>query len=43
MAGLHHNYTTESLTPFGVISGMARRRRWPRPEKAQIVAESYAP
>jgi transposase len=26
-----------------VISGVARRRRWPRAEKARIVAESYAP
>jgi transposase len=26
-----------------VISGVARRRRWPRSEKVRIVAESYAP
>jgi transposase len=26
-----------------VITGVARRRRWPRSEKARIVAESYAP
>jgi transposase len=45
MAGLHSNYTTEADTfrRVEVISGVARRRRWPRPEKARIVAESYAP
>ena len=45
MAGLHHNYTTESNTfqRVEVITGVARRRRWPRSEKARIVAESYAP
>ena len=45
MSGLHHNYTTESDTfrRMEVISGVARRRRWPRSEKALIVAESYAP
>jgi len=26
-----------------VITGVARRRRWPAAEKARIVAESYAP
>ena len=45
MAGLHSNYTTETDTfrRVEVISGVARRRRWPRSEKARIVAESYAP
>jgi transposase len=45
MAGLHSNYTTESDTfeRVEVISGVARRRHWPRAEKARIVAESYAP
>ena len=45
MAGLHSNYITESDTfrRVEVISGVARRRRWPRSEKARIVAESYAP
>jgi transposase len=45
MAGLHSNYTTEpdSFRRVEVISGVARRRRWPRSEKARIVAESYAP
>jgi transposase len=45
MSGLHHNYTTERDTfqRFEVITGVARRRRWPRSEKARIVAESYAP
>jgi transposase len=45
MAGLHGNYTTEPDTfrRVEVISGVARRRRWPRSEKARIVAESYAP
>lgn len=44
MAGLHSNYTTEPDTfqRVEVISGVARRRRWPRSEKARIVAESYA-
>jgi transposase len=45
MAGLHSNYITETDTfrRVEVISGVARRRRWPRAEKARIVAESYAP
>ena len=45
MAGLHSNYTTEPDTfrRVEVISGVARRRRWPRSEKVRIVAESYAP
>jgi transposase len=45
MSGLHHNYTTERDTfrRIEVITGVARRRRWPRSEKARIVAESYAP
>src|ERR1700739_1741638 len=45
MSGLHHNYTTEGDTfqRFEVITGVARRRRWPRLEKARIVEESYAP
>lgn len=45
MAGLHSNYITEpdSFRRVEVISGVARRRRWPRSEKARIVAESYAP
>jgi transposase len=45
MAGLHSNCTTEPDTfrRVEVISGVARRRRWPRSEKARIVAESYAP
>src|SRR5437870_263412 len=45
MAGLHHNCTTEHDTfrRVEVISGVARRRRWPRSEKGRIVAESYAP
>ena len=45
MAGLHSNYTTESDTfrRVEVISGVARRRRWPQSEKVRIVAESYAP
>jgi transposase len=45
MAGLHSNYTTETDTfqRMEVISGVARRRRWPRAVKARIVAESYAP
>jgi transposase len=45
MAGLHSNYTTEldTFRRIEVISGVARRRRWPRSEKARIVAESYAP
>jgi len=45
MTGLHSNYTTEPDTfrRVEVISGVARRRRWPRSEKARIVAESYAP
>lgn len=45
MAGLHSNYTTEpdSFRRVEVISGVARRRHWPRSEKARIVAESCAP
>ena len=45
MADVHHNYTTEPDTfrRIEVITGVARRRRWARSEKAQIVAESYAP
>ena len=45
MAGLHSNYTTETDTfrRVEVLSGVARRRRWARSEKARIVAESYAP
>jgi transposase len=45
MAGLHRNYTTQHDTfrRVEVITGVARRRRWPRSEKARIVAESYAP
>jgi transposase len=45
MAGLHRNCTTEpdSFRRVEVISGVARRRHWPRSEKARIVAESYAP
>jgi hypothetical protein len=32
MSGLHHNYTTERDTfrRVEVITGVARRRRWPR-------------
>ena len=43
MAGLHSNYTTERDTfrPVEAIAGVARRRHWPRSEKARIVAESY--
>jgi transposase len=45
MVGLHGNCITEPDTfrRVEVISGVARRRRWPRLEKARIVAESYAP
>jgi transposase len=45
MAGLHSNCPTaaDSFRRIEVISGVARRRRWPRSEKARIVAESYAP
>ena len=45
MTGLHTNCTTEPATfrRVEVISGVARRRRWARSEKARIVAESYAP
>ena len=45
MGELHSNYTMEPDTfrRVEVISGVARRRRWPRSEKARIVAESYAP
>ena len=43
--GLHRNCTPESDTfrRVEVITGVARRRRWPLAEKARIVAESYAP
>jgi transposase len=45
MADLHSNCITEPDTfrRVEVITGVARRRRWPRSEKARIVAESYAP
>ena len=45
MAGSHRNGTTEPDTfrRVEVISGVARRRRWLKSEKARIVAESYAP
>ena len=45
MTGLHTNCTTEPATfrRVEVISGVARRRRWPPSEKTRIVAESYAP
>jgi hypothetical protein len=45
MSGLPSNYPTERDTfrRMEVIPGVARRRRWPRSEKARIVAESYAP
>lgn len=45
MVGLHSNCTTgpDTFRRVEVISGVARRRRWPRSEKARIVAESYAP
>src|SRR5713226_1507439 len=45
MTGLHHNYTAERDTfrRVEVITGVARLLRWPRSEKARIVAESYAP
>jgi transposase-like protein len=45
MAGLHSNCTAEpdSFRRVEVISGVARRRRWRRSDKARIVAESYAP
>ena len=45
MVGLHSNYTTEPdrFRRMEVISGVARRRHWPRSEKVRIVAESYAP
>ena len=45
MSDLHRNYITEPDTfrRMEVITGVARRRRWPRSEKARIVAESYAP
>lgn len=45
MSDLHRNYITEPDTfrRMEVITGIARRRRWPRSEKARIVAESYAP
>jgi len=45
MSDLHRNYITEPDTfrRIEVITRVARRRRWPRSEKARIVAESYAP
>ena len=45
MTDLHSNCITERDTfrRVEVITGVARRRRWPRSEKARIVAESYAP
>jgi transposase len=45
MSGLQRNYTTErdAFRRVEVITGVARRRHWPRSEKARIVAESYAP
>jgi transposase len=45
MSGLRSNYTTapDAFRRVEVISGVVRRRRWPRSEKARIVAESYAP
>jgi transposase len=45
MSDLQRNYITEPDTfrRMEVISGVARRRRWPRSEKARIVAETYAP
>jgi transposase len=44
MSGLHSNCITEpdSFRRVEVITGVARRRRWPRSEKVRIVAESYA-
>jgi transposase len=45
MSVLHSNCTTapDAVRRVEVITGVARRRRWPRSEKARIVAESYAP
>jgi|SRR6516225_6130314 len=45
MPGSHSNCTTEPDTfrRVEVISGVVRRRRWPRAEKARMVTESYAP
>ena len=45
MDGLPSNSQTERDTfhRVEVITGVARRRRWTAMEKAQIVAESYAP
>jgi transposase len=45
MDGLPSNLQTERDTfrRVEVITGVARRRRWPAAEKARIVAESYAP
>ena len=45
MSGLHRDVRTEPDTfrRVEVITGVARRRHWPRSEKARIVAESYAP
>ena len=42
---LPNNLPTEGDTfrRVEVITGVARRRRWPAVEKARIVAESYAP
>jgi transposase len=42
MSDLHCIYITEPDT-FRGIEVIARRRRWPRSEKARIVAESYPP
>jgi transposase len=45
MSGLDSNCTTDPDTfrREEVITEVARRRHWPRSEKARIVAESYAP
>jgi transposase len=45
MDSLPSNLQTERDTfrRVEVITGVARRRRWPAAEKARIVAESYAP
>jgi hypothetical protein len=44
MVGLHSNCITEPDTfrRVEVISGVARRRRWPRLEKARIVDKRRA-
>jgi transposase len=43
--GAGHNCRTsgQTIRRFEVITGEARRRRWPEEEKAAIVAESLAP